>query len=255
MFTKNCPKCNSIISYSRKSNLNKSLKNNSVCKFCVERTDEHKNKISKARKQYLQNLSNEEKQIQINKMSNSLKQFWNNKSELQKEEWKKSVSFVSKERWKDEEFKNSLKNKIKKSWDCLTTDEKASRIEKSLNNGAGICLYYMEGEYRVYGNTEKRYIKYLIDNDKNLPIKKTRAAISTPFGLYFPDFEYETFFVEIKSEYTYSKLINRLSYDGKTVNKQLDKILWVCDSIKKVVVLVETKGGEFVERACTFPLS
>jgi len=82
------------MSYSKKSNLNKSLKNNSVCKSCVEWTDERKNKLSKARKKYLENLTDEEKKEQIDKMSNSLKELWNSKTEVELEKWKETVSFT-----------------------------------------------------------------------------------------------------------------------------------------------------------------
>jgi len=245
MFTKNCPKCNSIMSYSKKSNLNKSLKNNSVCKSCVEWTDERKNKLSKARKKYLENLTDEEKKEQIDKMSNSLKELWNSKTEVELEKWKETVSFTSKKRWQNEQYKNKLKKSIKNSWASLTEDEKQLRINKSLENGAGNCDYFCEDGYKVQGHTEKRYIKFLKQNNLNLPIQRNRKGIQTPYGIYFPDFEFENYYVEVKSTYTFSKLINRLSYDGKKDNKQFDKILWISKNIKEIKIFIETKRNTF----------
>lgn len=254
MYTKNCPKCNSVMNYSTKSNLNKSIKNDSVCKKCVEWTEQRRNKLKIARNNYLENLTQDEKQNQIHKMSNSLKEFWNNKSDVELQQWKQKVSCTSKKRWQTEEYKTILKQKIKDSWDNLTEQEKIARIEKSSFGGAGVCKYYVENGYRVYGKTEQRYIKHLIETNGKMPKNQNRIAVNTPYGLYFPDFEYDDYYVEIKSEYTYSKLINRLSYDGKSINKQIDKIIWTSVNIKKVIILVETRNG-FMEGACTLSLS
>lgn len=247
MYTKNCPKCNSIMTYSKKSNLNKSLKNNSVCKKCVEWTDERKNKLRIARNNYLENLDENEKQNQINKMSNSLKQLWENKTDFELNDWKEKVSFTSKKRWNNEEYKNRLKKSIKRSWDNLSQEQKEIRIQKSLDNGAGICDFFSQNGYKVQGHSEKRYIQYLKQNNLSLPLIKNKKAVNTPLGLYFPDFEFEDYYVEIKSSYTFSKLINKLSYDGKKENKQLDKILWTSNNIKEVKIFIETKQNNFIE--------
>ena len=58
----------------------------------------------------------------------------------------------------------------------------------------------------------------------------------------FPDFEFETYFVEIKSVYTFNKMIEQAK---KTENSQLNKLIWISNNIKEVKILVEVSKNKF----------
>jgi uncharacterized protein (DUF433 family) len=105
----------------------------------------------------------------------------------------------------------------------------------------GICKRYIINGLVSHGTYEKFYIEKLINEKKKLPLNS--KSISTPFGVYYPDFSTDKSLIEIKSDYTYDILI------GKKVNRwskkidttQLEKIRWVNKNIKPVDILVVDK--------------
>jgi transposase len=105
----------------------------------------------------------------------------------------------------------------------------------------GVCKVYNVGGVTCTGTYEKFYLEKMIKEFNIFPINC--KPVITPFGAYYPDFEVDGSFVEIKSEYTYDVLI------GKTKNKwskkfdtlQIEKIRWVNENLKKVEVIVVDK--------------
>lgn len=97
----------------------------------------------------------------------------------------------------------------------LTFSGKNSRSKTFIVHGLN-CL----------GNYEKRFIEILHKLGISLPTKPIQ--IHTPTGRYLPDFEYPDHYVEIKSTWTLAKS----ERDG-----QLEKIKWVNENIKPVVII------------------
>lgn len=95
--------------------------------------------------------------------------------------------------------------------------------ERGFENKGGRCKWYEFNGLKVQG----RYELYFIMNTK-LKLTKPKP-IKTPYGFYTPDFESENFFIEIKSTYTIKICMK---------NKQLKKIKWVNDNIKKVKIKI-----------------
>jgi hypothetical protein len=237
-YTKVCKKCKCVQTYNGLGNYNRAVKNDTLCRNCnnKEVSLKTKEKISKA-------LKGKPKAIQsVEKMKNSLIELWKNKSEDELNEWKQIVSQTSIERWKDIEYKTKVSNSVKKHWSTLSTQERESRYMNQQNAGAGICEYMMVNDYKVYGTCEQRYIKSLYKNNNELPFNKERSGIKTPFGICFPDFEYETHFIEIKSTYTFNKMIEERT---KTEKCQLGKLMWISNNVKEIKILVETSRNKF----------
>lgn len=97
------------------------------------------------------------------------------------------------------------------------------------------------------GKSEQFYIEGLILFNSELPNKP--KGIKTSFGYYFPDFEFEDRFIEIKSPYTYSLL-------EKENKKQLFKIIETAKTIKPVeLIVIDSKGitikTDFINGKCT----
>jgi hypothetical protein len=117
------------------------------------------------------------------------------------------------------------------------TDEHKNNIRKHLKNnvnskGLNIdngarCKFYEIAGLRCQGKWELAYINSLIKNDKPLPTKA--KTITTPFGFYTPDFEFEEKFIDVKSTYTLKTCIK---------SKQKKKIDWVSNNVKKVKLVV-----------------
>jgi hypothetical protein len=200
----------------------------------------------KTREKLSKSLSGKPKSKEsVEKMKNSLIKLWKNKTDEEKLKWKEVTSKTSSDRWKDVEYKEKVSNSVKKHWDSLTIEQREQRYINQQNNGAGICKYSTVNEYIVYGKCEERYIKKLYKNNEDLPINKKRTSVETKFGLYFPDFEYENYFIEIKSLYTFNKMIEERN---KTENCQLGKLIWVMGNIKDVKILVETSRNNFEDK-------
>jgi hypothetical protein len=240
-YTKLCSRCQSIQTYSNFGNYNRAVKNDTLCKKCNNRevSLETKQKISKS------SIGKPKSKDAVEKMKNSLIQLWKNKTKDEMKNWKEIVSKTSSDRWKSVEYKKRVSNSVKNHWNSLTAEEREQRYINQQNNGAGVCEYLMVNNYIVYGKCEERYIKKLYKNNEDLPINKKRTAVETKFGLTFPDFEYETHFVEIKSLYTFNKMIEERN---KTENCQLGKLMWIMENIKDVKILVETSRNKFEDK-------
>jgi hypothetical protein len=240
-YTKNCFNCQSIQTYSNLGNYNRAVKNNTFCKKCNAKnvSVETRLKISKA-------TSGKPKSKEATeKMKNSLINLWKNKSKEELENWKIIVSKTSLERWKSDEYRTKISNSVKKHWNTLTAAQRSSRFLKQQNGGAGICKYIIVNDYIVYGKCEERYIKLLYNSNSELPIKKERSGVQTIYGMTFPDFEYETHFVEIKSIYTFNKM---LAERKQTEKCQLGKLMWIMKNVKDVKILVETSRNKFEDK-------
>jgi hypothetical protein len=245
MFSRKCPKCDKEMTYSTKTNLNRAIRKNAVCKSCamLARGPETRAKMSESRKKMLNERSEEEKARIVAKMAATLRSNWENKTEEEVDAWREVCSRTSKARWTDENYKNRVAVAVKNSWDNLTDNEREERVTKSLDNGAGRCEYFDQKGYRVQGMTEKRFVDYFLNNDDlKDPLKKRPKAIRTPMGLYYPDFITDDGLVyEVKSLWTFNKL------KTKKGEAQLEKMKWINDNLKekKVVLFVEQKNKDF----------
>lgn len=240
-YSKVCHKCGTQQFYSRLGNYNRAIKNNTLCKACnnKEVSFETRQKMSKS------SIGKPKSKDHIQKMTNSMIELWKNKPIDELDAWKKIVSKTSSERWQDLDYRNKVSNSIKKNWRDLSDEERTSRFISQQEGGAGVCKYVKILDYLVYGQCEKRYIESLYENNNALPIKKKRAGIKTPFGMSFPDFEFESYFVEIKSTYTFNKMIEQAK---KIEKSQLNKLTWISNNIKNVKILVETSKNKFEDK-------
>ena len=99
------------------------------------------------------------------------------------------------------------------------------------------CKNFEVNGLKCQGTFEKQYILNLVDKNKVLPTKP--KGINTSLGFYFPDFEFEDKFIEIKSTYTYAQLLeNKFN--------QLEKIKEVTKNIKPVEVTVLDNKGKSI---------
>lgn len=125
---------------------------------------------------------------------------------------------------KFEESETKRKVSFKKYW-----IEHPDELEKLMDKREGFkCKFFQVANIRCQGTSEKYYIEYLVKNNLLLPIKP--RGISTPLGYYFPDFEFEDYYVEIKSPYTYEVL-------KKENNIQYLKIKWVANNFKPIKII------------------
>lgn len=240
-YTKICPICDSPQNYLNLGNYNRAVKNNTLCKKCNAKnmTDETKQKISKS------SIGKPKSKEATEKMKSSLVKIWKNKSKEELEKWKKVVSKTSSERWQNTEYRTKISNSVKSYWTNLNEMERSSLFLKQQSGGAGVCKYLNVNDYIVYGKCEERYIKSLYNSNSKLPLKKERIGVKTPFGMTFPDFEYDECFVEIKSIYTFNKMIEERN---ETENCQLGKLMWIMNNIKDVKILVETTRNKFEDK-------
>lgn len=102
------------------------------------------------------------------------------------------------------------------------------KYEKLLGK-IGRCKRYTVHGVLCQGNAEKQYLEFLFREGKELPIRPKGIRVKS--GLYYPDFEFEDRFIEIKSTYTYEKLME----DG---NKQFMKIKELSKLKKKVEIII-----------------
>lgn len=255
MYTRNCPKCNKEISYSKKGNLNRAEKNKKICKSCSVKlrndNPEYLNKLSESRKKYLSQISDEDRAKWIKNNSDAQKDVWNSRDDEYMENWKKIVSKKTKERWEDDYYRNKcIKSMRSNPW----TANKSENEIKDIVNKTNKTKFNKYGTlFPGGGNKQKKtiikgltcessfeliYIESLIDKGEELP--KNANPILTPFGYYTPDFEYVDRFIEIKCEFTYNVLIGKSSFSksGYYNPTQLNKIEWVRENIKNVEIIV-----------------
>lgn len=112
------------------------------------------------------------------------------------------------------------------------------------------CKYYQTSAGLVQGTYELRYIQKLESEGRKLP-KKCTKPISTPFGVYLPDFEFDDRFIEIKSDFTFDICIGKKAWRSSVKPKtpQMEKINYVREYIKPVQVIIINKKshGKFAQ--------
>jgi transposase-like protein len=90
---------------------------------------------------------------------------------------------------------------------------------------------------KVQGSYEVAYLQKLLNENKILP--KPGRKVITPLGLYFPDFEYDDCFLEIKSDFTWKVCKGEIpNPKGKLDDRQYRKILWTEKNVKPVQVII-----------------
>jgi hypothetical protein len=228
-----CSNCKKEQSYSTKNNLNRAIKNNTLCKECnlkKERSDSTKLKISNTHKNKPKSNEHRLKLREKNIIA------WKRKTKEELFDFAELQSKINKQKSQDINYINKCKISAKSYWDSLTQEQREERYFKSQDGGAGYCKYYNIYNYRVFGKSEKRYIEYIIKNNLELPIIQERNGILTSYGMYFPDFDFGKYYVEIKSLYTFEKL--------KSSN-QLNKIKEIDRTIKPIKIIVEVKNNKF----------
>ena len=263
MYIRNCPKCNKELTYKHRSNLNRAIRNSVICRNCSQLEQknndsylERNEKISKARKEYFKNIDGEEHKRQISKFSESIRNTYLNKSDEWKEKWKETCSRTSKEKWSDDNYKERVSNKIKdNNWS--KRDDKEEIIQKVINtkinkygrsNGFGRCKQFIINDIKCDGTHEMVYIENLVSENKKLP--KNTKSIKTDFGYYTPDFEFDEFYVDIKSTFTLKVLLGFSSYskNKKSNPKQLLKIKYIDKNVKPIkIIIVDVRQNEIKE--------
>jgi hypothetical protein len=260
---RNCPSCNEKITYSSISNFKRSEKKQALCKKCANKKKwkdtDSKKKASDSRKKYLSTLSDTKKQVINEKTSKTNKLIYKNKTEEEKNRWRKICSVTSMERWKNPDYKESVKKiMIEKNWSKredskeIKNRQVTTRIKNNggtYHKGPGRCQEFEVNGIICYGRCEKKFIEILVESSQDLPTKPG-SSIQTEFGSYTPDFEFDDFYVDVKSPFTYGVLLGELSYskNRKSNPKQLKKIYWVSDNIKKIkIAIVDGEIFKYVE--------
>jgi len=80
-----------------------------------------------------------------------------------------------------------------------TKRKMSETASKRIMTGSAFNNYFMIGNIKCQGGSEKKYVEKLIKENKILPVKPT-YWIKTPFGRRLLDFEYPDKFIEIKSK-------------------------------------------------------
>lgn len=259
---RNCPLCNSPISYSSNANFQRANNKNSSCKSCSnfnKWNPESREKASNSRKEYLRNLTTEEKLEMFKKTSETNKKNYLSKSEEWKKNWSNICSSTSAERWSDPEYKKRLKKSLSENnWtkreDAEEIKERQvkTRIEKNngvYNRGPGRCKEFILNGIKCYGNFERKYIEILIKEGQKLPCN-IEKSIKTEFGSYTPDFEFEDFYVDVKCNFTYDVLMGKKSYSKKRDSnpKQLKKMKWISGNLKKIkIAIIDGESLKYID--------
>lgn len=263
MYNRNCPLCNKDLIYKLKSGLLRAERKQTICRNCSqleqkksESYSERNEKISKFRKEYFKNIDKEEHQRQIDKFSEGIRNTYENKSDDWKEEWKKTCSRTSKEKWSDPSYKEKVSEKIKNNnWSKRSNKEDIiqrgilTKIEKyGKSNGLGKCIQFLVNGLVCDGTHEKFYIEWLLSEDEDIPVGVN--SIKTDIGFYTPDFEFDEYYVDVKSIFTLKVLLGFSSYSKtkKSNPKQLLKIKYINDNIKPIkIILVDITKNQLVE--------
>lgn len=143
---------------------------------------------------------------------------------------------------------NSLARKGKKASPKARLNMKLAQIKLARSGNrkqtGGYCKYYKVHGLRCQGTYEKKYIEHLKQHNNKLP--NNTNSINTPYGVYYPDFEYDDKYIEIKSSYTYDVLIGKIPsrFNGKYDFKQIKKIKWVNENVKPVDIIVINRNGD-----------
>lgn len=126
-------------------------------------------------------------------------------------------------------------------------------VQKAHRNGelevnGGNCEFYETVIGKVQGRYEVAYIQSNLDNKPEIP----KNPVETPFGFYYPDFEYEEKYIEVKSPFTLEVCKgDRKGRSGEKDNTQWKKIQWTDENKKEVevVVLEESKVSSLFQQA------
>ena len=113
----------------------------------------------------------------------------------------------------------------------------------------GVCKSFMIKDLSCSGTYEKFYIEKLISENKELPMKSN--PVNTPFGVYYPDFDYKKTFIEIKSDYTYQILLGNKEnrWSNKIDTNQFEKIKWVNSNVKPVqIIVVDKRNNKLIKK-------
>jgi hypothetical protein len=254
---RNCPVCNTALMYSNIGNYKRAIKNNTICRKCsnsIKGKDlSFREKVSTGRKKYFESLSEEEHSLQKAKMSESIKRKYESRSDAWKDEWKRTCGAIAKERWASAEYKEKMAKILSENNWSRSENAKAIKkkqvITRIKNNGKylvkGRCKEYTVNDIKCYGKYEKMYIEHLISENMILP-KNVEYSIDTEYGTYTPDFEFEDFYVEVKSIFTYDVLLGKNSYSTNKYNPeiqpQLYKMQYISKNIKPVKIALVEKG-------------
>lgn len=95
--------------------------------------------------------------------------------------------------------------------------------------------WYEYKDIKVQGRSE---LKWIQSNYESI-ISKSKYFIETPLGIYIPDFETKEYLIEVKSMWTYGKLIKD--------TKKIEKMMFVSQNIKPILVYVDS-GSQWIIR-------
>ncbi len=212
-----------------------------------------KNNPEKSRERYVKFKftmslkTQEEKKITNMKRGKSIKAAWSDpKNAKSYEERNKKLSEVNKGKKRSEESKRkqSQTNTGKKQSEETKIKRAKTRMEKMAKGeylGVKCKMYNIVG-LSCQGGSEKAYIEKLIKENKPLPQKA--MFVSTPLGIYHPDFEYSDKYIEIKSDFTYKMFNGEITnIDNHISLNQKEKATWVSQNIKPVeLIVIDSKG-------------
>jgi len=161
-----------------------------------------------------------------------------------KEKMRSSSSHKSyKQKLIDKGFSPEEINQKVKHWKDKIELSKINNPEKIKG---GKSKFYLTLIGKVQGTYELAYVEQLLEKKETIPIVHPKG-IKTPYGIYFPDFEYEDKFIEIKSPFTYLITTGKIKdLSGNFTNIQWLKICWTNDNIKPVKVLIGTKRRGYI---------
>jgi hypothetical protein len=126
--------------------------------------------------------------------------------------------------------------------------QKLAKSGKRKQTG-GVCKTFIIDGIKCVGTYEKFYIEKLKKENKKLP--ENSEPITTPYGVYYPDFTNCSSFIEIKSDYTYDILIGKkINRWTKNINTlQYNKIKWVNENVKLVdILIVDKKNNNIIKK-------
>ena len=116
-----------------------------------------------------------------------------------------------------------------------------SRIGNVNNVTGPKCQFISTVIGKVQGSYEVAYLQQCLNRGLTLPSKC--GKVKTPYGSYFPAFEYDDHFIEVKSPFTWD-ICQGKQPNGKGIKTdvQFKKIKWTRKNVKNVdVVIIDNK--------------
>jgi len=215
-------------------------------RYRKEHPEESKERYVKFKKT-MSSKTQEEKDLTNIKRGESIKAAWSDPKNIktyEKRNKKLSEANKGKKRSEESKRKQSLANKGKKQSEETKVKRAKTRMRKMAKGEyLGVrCKMYNVAGLRCQGGSEKAYIEKLIKENKSLPQKA--MFVSTPIGIYHPDFEYQDRYIEIKSEFTYKMFNGEITnIDNRISLNQKEKVTWVSQNIKPVeLIVIDGKG-------------